>query len=148
MSKNDMTKDKKLPNSILFVCSLNSIRSPMAEGLTKDKYGKDVYVQSCGVSTGELNELMVAVMREKDIDMSGHLSKSLDDMGDSSFDLAIACSEELGGSVMAFFDDSDTVVEVWPTPDPTAGAQDVRAMMDNYRSVRSFLEARIQRKFG
>lgn len=138
----------KLPSSVLFVCSLNSIRSPMAEGLMKDKYGADVYVQSCGLSTGELNELMVAVMREKNIDMSGHVSKSLDDMGDSSFDLAIAFSDELGEALEAYFDDSDTLVEVWPTPDPTAGAQDVRAMMDNYRSVRTYLAGRIARKFG
>ena len=147
-----MNMDKKTPksnpSSVLFVCSLNSIRSPMAEGLMKEKFGKDIYVQSCGLATGELNELMVAVMGEINIDMSAHISKSLEDMGDSSFDIAIAFSQELGEALATFFDDSDTLVEVWPMPDPTAGAQDVRAMMDNYRSVRSSLARRITQKFG
>ncbi|MEE9272752.1 MAG: low molecular weight phosphatase family protein [Robiginitomaculum sp.] len=140
--------DDKLPNSVLFVCSLNSIRSPIAEGIMKAKFGDDVYVQSCGLGTGELNELMVAIMREKGIDMSAHISKTLNEIGDSSFDIAIAFSEDVGAAVKSYFDDSDTVVEIWVTPDPTAGAQDVRAMMDNYRSVRSHIEGKIRIKFG
>lgn len=136
------------PSSVLFVCTLNSIRSPMAEGLMKAAFGTEVYVQSCGLEAGELNELMVSVMGEKNIDMSSHTSKSLENLADTSFDIVIAFTEDATNAVKAVFDDSDTDVETWLTPDPTAGDLNVRAMMDNYRAVRDSISMRIQRKFG
>lgn len=143
-----MTTSTELPGAVLFVCTLNSIRSPMAEGLMKEKFGKDVYVQSCGIETGELNQIMVSIMREKGIDMSGHKAKSLEEISDTSFDILIAFTEDAAAAARAIFDDSDTDIEVWPLPDPTAGAQDVRAMMDNYRAVRENIEMRLDRRFS
>jgi len=134
--------------SVLFVCTLNSIRSPMAEGLMKQRYGSDIYIQSCGLEAGELNDLMVAVMKEKSIDMSSHNSRTLEELSDTSFDVAIAFTEDVADALKAVFDDSDTDIELWPAPDPTAGAMDVRAMMNNYRAVRDSIEGRIVRKFG
>ncbi len=66
------TKEKF--SSVLFVCYLNSIRSPIAEGLVKKKY-KNIKAQSCGIAAGDLDDLMVAIMREVSIDMSAHRSK-------------------------------------------------------------------------
>ena len=137
-----------LPDSVLFVCTLNSIRSPMAEGLMKHMYGDQVYVQSCGLRAGELNELMVAVMKEIGIDMQGHQAKSLQDIGDTSFDIAIAFSKEIAHALQSVFADTDTTIEIWETPDPTAGAIDVRAMMDNFRAVRTSIKNRMTRKFA
>ena len=136
------------PKSVLFVCTLNSIRSPMAEGLMKQRYSSDIYIQSCGLEAGEFNDLMVAVMKEKGIDMSAHSSRTLESLSDTSFDVAIAFTEDVAGALKAVFDDSDTDIELWPTPDPTADAMDVRAMMNNFRAVRDTIEARIVRKFG
>lgn len=138
----------KLPSSVLFVCTLNSIRSPMAEGIMKKLYGADIYIQSCGLEAGELNDLMVSVMGEKGIDMSDHSSKSLDDLGDMSFDVAIAFTQDVAEALKAVFVDADTQIDIWPTPDPTAGDLNVRAMMDNYRAVRDTIMQRIKRKFG
>lgn len=135
------------PSSILFVCYLNSIRSPMAEGLMKKHFGDQTFVQSCGLETGELDDLMVAVMKEKGVDMSEHESRALKDLDDTSFDVVIAFTETAGEAAKAVFADSDTLIEVWPTPDPTSGALDVRAMMNNYRSVRDYLEGRLTRRF-
>lgn len=140
-------KSSSPPSSILFVCYLNSIRSPIAEGLMKKRFGDKTYVQSCGLATGELDDLMVAIMREKGIDMSAHESKTLEDIGDTNFDIVIAFTDPAGEAAMAAFADTDTEVEVWPTPDPTQGRLDVRAIMDNYRSVRDYLDNRLQRRF-
>ncbi|MGJ8563576.1 MAG: low molecular weight phosphatase family protein [Alphaproteobacteria bacterium] len=142
-----MNEPDKLPSAVLFVCFLNSIRSPMAEGLMKARFGKHTYVQSCGMSAGELDDLMVAVMAEKGIDMSQHNSRTLHDLDDASFDVVIAFTEAAGEAAKAYFEDTDAVVEVWPTPDPTAGSLDVRSMMNNYRSVRDYIEGRITRRF-
>ncbi len=138
----------KLPASVLFVCTLNSIRSPMAEGMMKQKFGEDIYVQSCGLEAGELSSLMVAVMGEKNIDMSAHKAKTLSEIADTSFDMVIAFTQDAEAAVRAVFDDSDTQIECWPTPDPTQGAMDVRAMMDNFRAVRDVIEMRIDKKTG
>jgi len=143
-----MTTEKDPPQAVLFVCTLNSIRSPMAEGLMKKRFGQDVYTQSCGISTGELNQLMVTIMKEVGIDMSEHESKSLEEISDTSFDLVVAFTEDAGEAAKAVFDDSDTDIEVWPLPDPTAGAHDVRAMMNNYRSLRENIDMRLVRRFG
>ena len=144
---NIMNKNS-LPASVLFVCTLNSIRSPMAEGMMKDRFGDDVYVQSCGLEAGEKNDLMVAVMRENGIDLSGHKSKTLTQIADTSFDVVITFNKDAETAVRAVFDDSDTEINCWPTPDPTQGAMDVRAMMDNFRAVRDVIEMRIDKKFA
>lgn len=143
-----MTRDPALPGAVLFVCFLNSIRSPMAEGLMKAQFGDKVYVQSCGISKGELDDLMVAVMAEKGIDMAEHNPKALDELGDSSFDLVIAFTDQASEAAQAYFAGTDTEVELWPLPDPTAGMLDVRALMNNYRSVRDTINARISRRFN
>ncbi len=136
------------PSSVLFVCTLNSIRSPIAEGLLKKHVGTGIYVQSCGLEAGELNELMVTVMKEKQIDMSGHCAKTLDDLRDTSFDLVVAFTQDAYSAAQAVFDDSDTNIELWETPDPTAGDLNVRAMMDNYRALRDSISVRLTQKFG
>lgn len=137
-----------LPNSVLFVCYLNSIRSPMAEGLMKKRFGRSLYVQSAGLASGEIDDLMVAVMDEKSIDMSAHTSRTLSDLGDTNYDIVIAFTEPAAEAARAMFDGTDTVVETWLVPDPTAGSLDVRAMMNNYRAIRDFIDNRLQRRFG
>lgn len=137
-----------VPSSILFVCYLNSIRSPMAEGLMKRLGGDRVYVSSCGESKGDLDSLMVAVMKEKGIDMSDHDPQTLRDIQDGSFDMVIAFTENAADAARAAFEGQDVEILTWRTPDPTAGALDVRTMMNNYRAVRDQLEARLKRHFG
>jgi protein-tyrosine-phosphatase len=114
----------------------------------KKRFEQKVYSQSCGISTGELNQLMVTIMSEVGIDMSAHASRSLEELGDTSFDLVVAFTEDAGDAARAAFDDSDTEIEVWALPDPTAGAHDVRAMMNNYRSLRENIDLRLVRRFS
>ncbi|NNE56670.1 MAG: low molecular weight phosphatase family protein [Hellea sp.] len=134
--------------SVLFICFLNSIRSPMAEGLCQKLFGDNIYADSCGIQAGELDDLMVAVMREKGIDMSEHKAQTLDNLSDGSFDVVVAFTEDAGAAAEAVFAGSDTEILIWPTPDPTHGVLDVRAMMNNYRSVRDFIEGRLKKRFG
>lgn len=114
----------------------------------KKHYGERVFVQSCGISKGELDDLMVSIMREVGADMSAHDAQSLKDLHDSSFDLVIAFTEAAGAAAEAAFAGSDADIQLWPLPDPTAGALDVRAIMDNYRSIRSNIERRLFLEFG
>ena len=139
-------KPQAAPKSILFVCYLNSIRSPMAEGLMR-KLFPNTTSQSCGIASGDLDDLMVAVMREKSIDMSQHKAQTLGDVAEQNFGLVVAFTEAAGDAAKAAFEDRDISIEVWPLPDPTQGSLDVRAIVNNYRAIRENIEARLKRAF-
>lgn len=139
---------KPLPSSVLFVCYLNSIRSPMAEGLMRKLVGDTVHIRSCGEAKGDLDTLMSAVMKEKGIDMSAHEAQTLTELDDQSYDLIIAFTDGARAAAEAAFEGQDVKIETWLTPDPTAGALDVRTMMNNYRAVRDQIENRLKRYFG
>jgi len=132
------------PRSILFVCYLNSIRSPMAEGLMRKLFPQSE-VRSCGMASGDLDDLMVAVMREKGVDMSAHDAQTLGDVANENFDLVVAFTEAAGEAAKAAFEGTDTVIEVWPLPVPSQGSLDVRAILNN--AIRDNLEGRLKRAF-
>ena len=78
------------PGAILFSCSFNAVRSPMAEGLTRLYFGHEIYVSSAGVKLEfEADPFAVAVMDEIGVDMTVHKPKIFEDLEDSSFDLII-----------------------------------------------------------
>ena len=52
----------------------------------KKRFGEQTYVQSCGLAAGEIDDLMVAIMKEKGIDMSEHKARTLGELSDTSFD--------------------------------------------------------------
>ncbi|WP_298912506.1 low molecular weight phosphatase family protein [uncultured Algimonas sp.] len=126
---------------LLFVCHLNMVRSPMAEGLARRKGFEAV---SCGLEPGEPDDLMMAVMREVGIDMSGHDPKSLQSMADEPFDRIIAFTDETFAASKAVFG-PDAPVELWSLPMPDSGSYDVRAVMDGYRAIRSVIANRLDR---
>ncbi|MCW9039608.1 MAG: low molecular weight phosphatase family protein, partial [Rhodospirillales bacterium] len=72
-----------LPSAVLFACSMNAIRSPMAEGILKYLHGNRIYVDSAGVHTDEVDVFAVAVMEEIGIDISGHKAKTFSDLDDA-----------------------------------------------------------------
>jgi len=108
-----------LPSSILFVCSENALRSPMAEALTKHRLGTSVFVDSVGVRDGELDPMAIAVMDEIGVDMSRHQSKRLDDLMDTSFEVIVTLSPEAQHKAIALTRVTASEVENWPTPDPS-----------------------------
>ena len=138
----------KPPNSVLFVCQLNSIRSPMAEALARKLYDGKTYSDSCGVHAGDLDDFMVTVLAEQGMDMSGHEAQSMAQLQDSNFDHVVAFTDSAFKAASAVFEDSDAQIALWPMPDTTQGSLDVRAMLDNYRSVRDMIKTRMIREFG
>ena len=88
------------PDSLLFVCGENALRSPMAEGVVKRLHGARVYVDSVGVRAGALDTMAVAVMGEIGIDISGHRPKRLGGLMDGSFALVVALSPEAHGAAL------------------------------------------------
>jgi protein-tyrosine-phosphatase len=135
------------PSSVLFACSLNSIRSPMAEALLKHLHGRHVYVDSVGVREAEVDPFAVAVMEEIGIDLSRHRAKTFADLEDTSFDLVVSLSPEAQHSAVELTRTMACDVEFWPVFDPTAieGSREERLVA--YRLVRDNLKARILERF-
>ncbi|HXG77859.1 MAG TPA: arsenate reductase ArsC [Methyloceanibacter sp.] len=136
-----------LPGAVLFACSRNAVRSPMAEALLKHLAGKRIYVVSAGVRAGEPDPFAAAVMEELGIDMSAHKPKTLAELGDSSFDLIVSLSPEAHHKALALAEGYAIEVEYWPTADPTLTAGNREQILDAYRAVRDGLFRRIKQRF-
>lgn len=137
-----------LPGSVLFACTQNSIRSPIAEGLAKRLYGRSSFVDSVGVQAGELDPFAVAVLDEVGIDGGHHHAKTFDDVEPSEFDLIVTLSPEAHHSALEFTRNAATEVEYWPVPDPSAVEGSRETRLHAYRQVRDMILARLKVRFG
>ncbi|MEC9345356.1 MAG: arsenate reductase ArsC [Pseudomonadota bacterium] len=137
-----------LPGAVLFCCTENSVRSPMAEGLLKQLLGHKVYVDSCGVRGKEVDGFSVAVMDELGIDISRHRSKSFDDLEDTSFDLIITLSPEAQHKAIELTRTMACDVEYWPTLDPSLTEGSRESRLESWRQVRDQLRKRIVKRFS
>ncbi len=140
-----------LLGSVLFACTLNSVRSPMAEGIMKHLHGRRVFVDSAGVRKGELDRFAVEVMEEVGIDIVRHRPKSFDNLTDdflaTSFDLVITLSPEAQHRAMEMTRTMACEVEFWNTFDPTSVEGSREHRLAAYRDVRDTLMKRIRARF-
>jgi len=140
----------RLPGSVLFACTMNTVRSPMAAALFKRLSGGRVYVASIGVERGAPDGFAAAAMQEIGLDISAHESHSVDELQDTSFDLIVALSEPAYRAAQDLARTAAIDVEFWDMPDPaelsTGGAREAR--LAGYRALRLALEERIAKRFG
>jgi len=143
-----------LPQSVLFCCDHNAVRSPMAEGIMKKFYGQGTYVQSVGVKNDmEIDGFSIAVCQELDVELSRHRSRSFDEMeqwGDdlSSFDLVVALSPASQRRALDLTRFYHLDVEYWPILDPTGLGETREAKLASYRSARDQIIARLIERWG
>ena len=142
------------PQSVLFCCDHNAVRSPMAEGLMKKFYGQRAYVQSAGVRNDlEIDGFSIAVCAEMKIELSRHRSRSFEEMqrlGDdlSQFDLIVAlspASQRMALDLTRFY---HLAVEFWPILDPTSIGDSRDAKLAAYRQTRDQIRDRMIGRFG
>lgn len=136
------------PNAVLFACTHNAVRSPMAEGIVKHLLNRKLYVDSAGVRPGLLDPFAVEVMDEIGIDIAKHRPKSFDELDDESFDEVISLSPEAQHRAVDLTRAWACDVVFWNTFDPTImeGTREMR--LDAYRQVRDQLVKRIRQRFG
>ncbi len=136
-----------LPGSVLFCCTMNAVRSPMAEGILKHLHGTRIYVDSVGVRKGAIDGFAIAVMDEIGIDLQRHRTKSFDNLEDTSFDLIVSLSPEAQHKAVEMTRTMACEVEFWPIMDPTfiEGGREER--LEAYRQVRDALMRRIRQRF-
>nr|WP_295825742.1 low molecular weight phosphatase family protein [uncultured Azospirillum sp.] len=134
--------------SVLFACTYNMIRSPMAAAMMRHYHGTRVYVDSVGVREGdEVDPFAVAVMEEIGIDLSKHRCRTFEDLEDTNFDLIVSLSPEAQHRAIEMTRTMACDVEFWNTFDPTLvdGTRD--AMLEAYRQVRDGLLAKVKQRF-
>ena len=135
------------PDSLLFVCGENALRSPMAEAMVKQDYGDRVFVDSVGVRTSGLDALAVAVMKEMEIDITSHKAKRLDQLLDGSFDMIVTLTPEAYGRARELTRTSAAEVVYWNTYDPSLVEGNRDTKLAAYREVRDLLHAHIGELF-
>ena len=143
-----------LPNSVLFCCDHNATRSPMAEGMMKKFYGRQVYVQSVGVKSDlEIDGFTIAVCTELGIDLTRHRSRDFTELKDwgedlSSFDLVVALTPASRAQAEALARAHHVAVEYWPIDDPTHRGEGREARLAAYRATRDQIRAHMLERFG
>ncbi|MBL4596427.1 MAG: low molecular weight phosphatase family protein [Robiginitomaculum sp.] len=136
------------PIKVLFACTMNSIRSPMAAALVRRRFKGAILADSCGVYDGYLDPFMVQVMEDWGVDLADHIPKNFDDLDLHSFDLIVVLTSEAQERAQEVLNQSGPPVEVWDTPNPTDemfGPRELRVMA--YSDCRNLLDKKIAERF-
>ena len=134
-------------SAVLFCCTQNALRSPMAAAMLRQLHGQRIFVDSVGVRAGELDPFAVAAMDEIGLDITRHKPRTFDDLEDSSFDLIISLSPEAQHKAVEMTRTMACEVEFWNTFDPSIVEGSREQRMDAYREVRDGLMRRIRERF-
>lgn len=140
-----------LPGTLLFACTYNRVRSPMARALMTRQFGGRLFVESCALRPAETTDpdpFMLQVMSEVGLDMSKHRPKTFAELEDGSFDLVVSLSTEAQRGATRFARNASVELLHWPTRDPTLVEGRRDAVLDAYRRTRDDLQAQIHRQFG
>ena len=138
------------PQSVLFMCGKNCVRSPMAAVLARHLFGSSLYVGSAGVQKDENDPFVLAAIDEIGLDLSRHRPQTLEELEENeglAFDLVITLSPDAHHRALELTRTNAITVEYWPTPDPTLATGNREQRLDAYRNVRDELEKRIRARF-
>jgi arsenate reductase (thioredoxin) len=108
---------------VLFICTHNSARSQMAEGLVNHDLAGKVQAFSAGTDPTSVNPLAVAVMGELGIDISRQRSKSIDEFADQKFDFVITLCDHAAESCPVFFGGVKRIHIGFPDPSGVTGTE-------------------------
>ena len=131
---------------VLFLCTGNSCRSQMAEGFARALKGAEIEARSAGIETHGLNPRAVAAMKEAGVEISGHRSKTLDEVRDVPFDVVVTVCGHAHETCPAWVGKKARVVHVGFDDPPrlAAGAKSEEEAMAPYRRVRDEIRAFVE----
>ena len=141
------------PASVLFACTQNIIRSPMAAGLMRLQFGPLVRVDSAGVRPGdEVSAMAAFVMDELGADISRLQPKGFeffetDYFEGGPFELIVSLSPEAHHRALDLVPRLGAAAEYWPTFDPSLAEGSREQVLMEYRTVRDGLARRIAQRF-
>jgi arsenate reductase len=138
-------KEMAEKEKILFICTHNSARSHMAEGLVNAFYGDHLEAQSAGTEPSEVNPLAVRVMAEIGIDISGHHSKGVEDFLDQDFEYVVTVCDHANETCPFFPGGKERIHRGFQDPAAVGGSEDERLAI--FRRVRDEIRHWIEETF-
>lgn len=130
-----------MKKKVLFLCTHNSCRSQMAEGLINADLGERFQAFSAGTEATRVNEMAIAVLAEIGIDISGHRSKTLDEFAGEKFDYVITLCGSANEQCPLFFGGVQRVHIGFD--DPSQGTGTTEEKLADFRRVRDEIRSRI-----
>lgn len=124
---------------VLFICTGNSARSQMAEGLLRHLGGRGYDVFSAGTHPGGLHPRSVEVMRELGVNLKGHTSKGLDTFIGQQFDHVVTVCHRAKEQCPVF---PNSRMVNWEFDDPTTAPEE--SQLDEFRRVRDEIQKQIR----
>lgn len=125
--------------NVLILCTANSARSQMAEGLLRNLVGDQMRIESAGSQPSVVNPLAIEAMREKGLDISAHRSKHLNEFLQQPFDYVITVCDNAAETCPVFPGKATRIH--WSFPDPAAVEGSHAEKLDSFRRVRDAIEA-------
>jgi uncharacterized protein (UPF0262 family)/protein-tyrosine-phosphatase len=129
--------------TVLFVCSMNSVRSPIAAALARQAFPGRLISRSVGVSGGKADSFVHDVMEEIGIDMSVHTPHTMDELAANRFDLVVTLSNDAREAVDKAGLETGAI-EHWPVADPTLVEGSRDTILTAYRNLRDDLRQRVR----
>ncbi len=127
---------------ILVLCTGNSCRSQIAEGLFRHSGGDQIDVYSAGLEPKGVNPRAIQVMREIGIDISKHRSKHLSQYLGQSFDYVITVCDNAAANCPVFPGEGSKLH--WPFADPAEATGSEDQIMNSFRKVRDEIALRVR----
>ena len=126
---------------VLFICTHNSSRSQMAEGLVNHDLAGKVQAFSAGTDPTFVHPLAIAAMKESGIDISRHRSKALDEFVDEKFDYVITLCDHAAESCPVFFGGTQRMHMGFPDPSVVTGSEGEKLAF--FRNLRDQIREKI-----
>ena len=119
---------------VLVLCTANSARSQMAEGLLRADYGDKFEVESAGTRATHVRPEAITVMKEIGIDISGHRSKVVDEFAAQGFDYVLTVCDNANESCPIFPGHGNRIHHSFEDPAAVQGSEEER--LASFRKVR------------
>ena len=129
-----MATARRRPFQVLILCTGNSARSQMAEGLLRHDSGDQFEVESAGTKPSRVRPEAIQVMREIGIDISGHRSKSVDEFAGQDFDYVLTVCDRAKESCPIYPGHSNRLHHNFQDPAAVEGSEEQR--LAAFREVR------------
>ncbi|QWV92891.1 arsenate reductase ArsC [Geomonas oryzisoli] len=131
---------------ILFLCTHNSCRSQMAEGLANHLLGAGFEAHSAGTEATRVNPLAIKVLAEIGIDISGHRSKTLDEFDGESFDYVVTLCGDANEKCPLYIGSTQRSHHGFDDPSRCVGSEE--EVLPQYRRVRDEIKSWVLQCFG
>ena len=126
---------------VLILCTANSARSQMGEGLLRHLAGNAVDVYSAGAKPSHVNPFAIKAMNERGIDISRHSSDHINQFLETAFDYVITVCDNAAENCPVFPGPARRIH--WSFPDPAAATGDDATVLRSFIDVRNGLEAKL-----